>query len=111
MPDHVHLIFTPLVDEQRQEVCSLARIMNAIIRSFSPQDQPGSAAEWQGLANRILRPVVRSSVSLDSKIQYLLENPVRKGLVNRWQEYPWVWQKITTHLYSADKRLDKSIFC
>lgn len=30
MPDHVHLIFTPLIDNQKREVCSLAQIMNAI---------------------------------------------------------------------------------
>ena len=41
--------------------------------------------------------VVRSSMSLDSKVQYLLENPVRKSLVNRWQEYPWIRRKVSTH--------------
>ena len=30
MPDHVHLIFTPLIDYQAMEVCSLAKIMDAI---------------------------------------------------------------------------------
>jgi REP element-mobilizing transposase RayT len=29
MPDHVHMIFTPLVDTQAMEVCSLADIMDA----------------------------------------------------------------------------------
>ncbi len=44
--------------------------------------------------------VVRSSVSLDEKVQYLLENPVRTYLVNRWQEYPWTWQNTSKHLYA-----------
>ena len=30
MPDHVHMIFTPLVNEQDREVFSLAEIMDAI---------------------------------------------------------------------------------
>ena len=30
MPDHVHLIFTPLIDYEAMEVCSLAEIMDAI---------------------------------------------------------------------------------
>ena len=30
MPDHVHMIFTPLVDQHAMEVCSLAEIMDAI---------------------------------------------------------------------------------
>jgi REP element-mobilizing transposase RayT len=30
MPDHVHLIFTPLINEKAREVYSLAEIMDAI---------------------------------------------------------------------------------
>jgi len=30
MPDHVHLIFTPLIDFAEMEVWSLAKIMNSI---------------------------------------------------------------------------------
>ena len=30
MPDHVHLIFTPLVDYEAMEVFSLAKIMDAV---------------------------------------------------------------------------------
>jgi hypothetical protein len=35
--------------------------------------------------------VLRSSESLDAKIAYILENPVRAGLVSEWQQYPWIW--------------------
>jgi hypothetical protein len=37
--------------------------------------------------------VLRSSEGLDSKIEYVLQNPVRNGLVNSWQEYRWAWQR------------------
>ncbi len=33
--------------------------------------------------------VLRSSESLDAKIDYVLQNPVRKGLVRIASEYPW----------------------
>jgi len=36
---------------------------------------------------------LRSSESLDAKIVYLLENPVRAGLVREWMDYPWLWKK------------------
>jgi REP element-mobilizing transposase RayT len=100
MPDHVHLIFTPLVDEQLQEVCSLARIMNAIKGASAHKINQAlrrSGKVWQ---TESFDHLVRSSANLDSKVQYLLENPVRKCLVNRWQDYPWIWRKISTHLYA-----------
>jgi REP element-mobilizing transposase RayT len=93
MPDHVHIIFTPLVSEPGMEVYSLAEIMDAV---------KGSSAHK---ANKVLRRkgrvwqpesfdhVLRSSESLDAKIIYLLENPVRAGLVREWTDYPWLWKK------------------
>jgi putative transposase len=30
MPDHVHMIFTPQINAQAMEVCSLAEIMDAV---------------------------------------------------------------------------------
>ena len=100
MPDHVHLIFTPLVDEQRQEVCPLARIMNAIKGASAHKINQAlrrSGKVWQ---TESFDHVVRSSANLDSKVHYVLENPVRKCLVNHWQDYAWIWRKISTHLYT-----------
>jgi hypothetical protein len=37
--------------------------------------------------------VVRSSEGLDAKVEYVLQNPVRKGLAADWREYPWAWQR------------------
>ena len=93
MPDHVHVIFTPLVNEQAKEVCSLARIMDAIKGSSAHKinkalDRKGRV--WQA---ECFDHVLRSSESLDEKVRYILENPVRQGLVRQWEDYPWVWQK------------------
>ena len=41
--------------------------------------------------------VLRSSESLDAKIDYVLQNPVRKGLVRIAREYPWSWRKPMDH--------------
>lgn len=91
MPDHVHVVFTPLLNETKREVYSLATIMDRI---------KGASAH---LINRMLGSkgrvwqaesfdrVLRSSESLDAKIAYILENPVRGGLVAKWQDYPWLW--------------------
>jgi len=93
MPDHVHIIFTPLVDKEAMEVCSLAEIMDAI--KGASAHRVNKVLERKG---RVWQPesfdhVVRSSEGLDAKIQYLLENPVRRGLVADWRDYPWLWRK------------------
>jgi len=93
MPDHVHLIFTPLVDHEAMEICSLANIMDAIKGASAHKIN-----QALGRKGRVWQPesfdhVLRSSESLDVKIQYLLENPVRKGLVKEWADYPWLWRK------------------
>jgi hypothetical protein len=40
----------------------------------------------------LLLDVLRHAESLESKIRYVRENPVRKGLVGTPEEYPWLWE-------------------
>ncbi len=35
--------------------------------------------------------MLRVSEKLDEKIAYVLDNPVRKGLVHSAEEYRWLW--------------------
>jgi len=93
MPDHVHMIFTPLVDREAREICSLVRIMNAVKGASSHRinaTRGRIGPVWQAEA---FDHVLRSSESLDAKVAYVLANPVRRRLANRWQEYPWLWQR------------------
>jgi hypothetical protein len=46
--------------------------------------------------------VLRSSESLDAKIAYILANPVRAGLANVPENYPWSWRKPIEKPYSPD---------
>jgi hypothetical protein len=36
--------------------------------------------------------VLRSSESLDAKLAYILDNPVRGGLVLKCEDYAWAWR-------------------
>jgi REP element-mobilizing transposase RayT len=78
MPDHVHLIFTPMINETEKYVYSLAEIMGGI---------KGASAHQ---INEILRRKGRSE-HLEDRIQYVVENPLRLGLVKNWKEYRWLW--------------------
>jgi REP element-mobilizing transposase RayT len=93
MPDHVHLIFTPLVDQQGMEVFSLARIMDAIKGASAHRINRALGRKGRVWQAESFDHVLRSSEGLDAKIQYLLENPVRLGLVREWSQYRWVWTK------------------
>jgi len=35
--------------------------------------------------------VLRREESIEAKVQYICENPVRAGLVKSPEEYPWLW--------------------
>ena len=84
MPDHVHVILTPLIDVSRRAVISLVEIMKAIkgASSHAINRRLGThVAIWQ---EESFDRVVHSSESVDAKVAYILENPVRKGLVEEW---------------------------
>ncbi len=100
MPDHVHMIFTPLIARQAMEVCSLAEIMDAIKGSSAHKINRALGRKGRVWQAESFDHVLRSSESLDAKIEYLLENPVRAGLVRQWQEYPWLWKKVFVNPYS-----------
>jgi putative transposase len=100
MPDHVHLILTPLIDKERRHVISLIEIMRAIkgasARSINQRLRLHSAI-WQ---EESFDHVLRSSENLDAKIDYILQNPVRAGLVQDRQMYPWVWRRPAANPYA-----------
>jgi len=104
MPDHVHLIFTPLIDHEAMEVFSLAKIMDAI--KGASAHKINKALHRKG---RVWQPesfdhVLRTSESLDAKIQYLLDNPVRRGLAREWTDYPWLWKKAFVNPFAPPSR-------
>jgi REP element-mobilizing transposase RayT len=105
MPDHVHLILTPLVDEQRRLVVSLAEIMKAIkgvSAHFIKRRLQRKGAVWQ---EESFDRVLRSSENLAAKVEYVLQNPVRRGLVADRREYPWVRQKMFENPFASEKRI------
>ncbi|MGA8605690.1 MAG: transposase [Candidatus Sulfotelmatobacter sp.] len=81
MPDHVHMIFTPLVNEQAMEVSSLAEIMAAIKGASAHKVNKMLSRKGPPWQSESFDHVLRSSENLDAKVEYLLENPARAGLV------------------------------
>jgi putative transposase len=91
MPDHVHMIFTPSVDPEKSEVFSLARITKGIKGTSAHliNRQLGRTGRvWQ---EESFDRVLRVSEKHDEKIAYILDNPVRKGLIASSEQYRWLW--------------------
>jgi len=93
MPDHVHLIFTPQVNLKEKEIYSLAEIMDAIKGASAHKINKAIGRRGRVWQAESFDHVLRSSEGLDAKIEYVLENPVRNGLVKDWKRYPWLWAK------------------
>jgi REP-associated tyrosine transposase len=93
MPDHVHMIFTPLLNELAMEFHSLAEIMDAVKGASAHRINKALGRTGRVWQAESFDHVLRSSENLDAKIIYLLENPVRAGLVREWTDYPWLWKK------------------
>ena len=101
MPDHVHLIFTPLVNREKTEFYSLAEIMGAIKGSSAQLINRKLGRRGKVWQTESFDHVLRSSESFDAKVTYILDNPVRAGLVAKWDEYRWVWRRGEKHPFVA----------
>ena len=95
MPDHAHLLLTPLPDEEgwpyglpsilKRLKGTSARSINKLLGLCGPV--------WQ---EESFDHVLRSQESLEEKLEYLRQNPVRRGLVKNAEDYPWLWIEQTT---------------
>lgn len=82
MPDHVHLLWIgidPRAD-QREGCSFLRRRVNQALDPFRLQDQP---------FDHVLREKDRERNAFAAVAHYILANPVRAGLAERWQDWPF----------------------
>ena len=103
MPDHVHMIFSPLINQEAQEIYSLASIMDAIKGASSHEINRAFGRKGSVWQAESFDHVLRSSESLDAKIAYTLANPVRDGLVTKWEDYRWLWRRPVQITYSSPR--------
>ena len=90
MPDHVHLLLTPLQDESGW-VYGLPAILKTIkgVSARSINKLLGTSGPiWQ---EESFDHVLRSQESLEEKLEYIRQNPVRRGLVKTPEDYRWLW--------------------
>jgi len=100
MSNHVHTVFKPLVDNSvieailRAHECgddripALAKIMQAIKGKSARECNLMLGRSGQFWEHESFDHVIRLG-RFDKTVRYVLNNPVKAGLVNRWQEYRW----------------------
>ncbi len=105
MPNHVHIIFTPIVERiadslkvikvpQKSEQNSVSPyIVTKILQDLKKftankanQFLNRSGAFWQ---HESYDHVIRNEKELKNLVKYILMNPVKANLVNKWEDWKW----------------------
>ncbi len=94
MPDHLHVIVAPTKDRDAKLgnfTAAIKRWMRQEIQRDGNRRGCPTISQWRwqpGSFDRLLR----SDESLHEKWLYVEENPVRAGLVKRWQDWPYRYE-------------------
>ena len=92
MPDHVHLVFTPLSDKDGNPY-GLAELMHGIKGASAHSVNRALARKGHVWQDESFDHILRRDESIHRKVEYICQNPVRKGLVAREDDYPWLWRE------------------
>jgi len=84
MPEHFHLIIQP-IEKNQGEYFSLSEIMHSI-KSYTAHKMGGKI--WQ---HENYDRIIRDEKELLEKMNYILNNPVKQGLVDDPEKYPWLY--------------------
>ena len=90
MPDHVHLLLLPLRDEKGWPY-SLPTILKLLKGCSARTVNKLSCATGPVWQEESLDHILRSQESFEEKLEYLRQNPVRRGLVKKPEDYKWLW--------------------
>ena len=84
MPDHLHILVAPLEDRDQ----SLSDFLKWFKRWFNAEAKP----KWKWMGGGFDR-LLRGHESVIEKWEYLRENPVRAGLVEKCEDWPYQFTK------------------
>jgi putative transposase len=83
MPDHLHVLVSPAASRIAVGVW-LQRFKSYTGHEY--EKLGGRPPVWQRSAND---HVCRTGETAEAVLAYIVNNPVRAGLVERWQDWPW----------------------
>jgi REP element-mobilizing transposase RayT len=92
MPNHVHLICTPL-EKEKDRFYSLTEILHSLKRHTAREANKilqRSGAFWQ---DESYDHIIRDEAELERIIKYVLYNPVKANLVKEQKDWKWSYCK------------------
>jgi REP-associated tyrosine transposase len=90
MPDHVHLLLTPLRDKDGWPF-PLVDILQCMKSSTAHRINRMSGISGPVWEEESFDHVLRSDESFKDKCEYIRQNPVKAGLVHKPENYHWLW--------------------
>jgi REP element-mobilizing transposase RayT len=91
MPDHVHLVLAPLADANGP--ISISEIMQAIKGASAHRINRALGRKGKIWEEESFDRALRREESILAKLEYIIGNPVRAGLVSNPLEYRWLWRE------------------
>ena len=92
MSNHVHVLFTPLLkDKQITKYYPLSKIMHDHKRHTARQANKILEREGQFWEHESYDHFVRDDRELQRILIYILNNPVKAGLVEQWSDWKWTY--------------------
>jgi putative transposase len=82
MPDHLHV----LIAVSGESLEDTVRRFKSWTTNQWMKSHPGNQL-WQP---SFYDHGIRSTEKIDDVVAYILNNPVRKGIVDSWENYPWI---------------------
>ncbi|MBC7834402.1 MAG: class I tRNA ligase family protein [Phycisphaerales bacterium] len=96
MPDHVHLILSPF-ESASGKWHSLSELLHSIKSFASHAIQKARGATGPLWQDESFDRIIRGAEEFQEKVAYIQKNPIRKGLCERWKDYPFTWVADAAH--------------
>ena len=95
MPNHAHVVFEPLSGRSdcQSDQLPLSRIMQSLKQYTARKANlllGRQGAFWQ---DESYDHAIRNEAEFERVLRYVLENPLKAGLVSDWEAWPWIYCK------------------
>ena len=92
MSNHVHVLLTPIGEERQSTLAEITKAMKGVSSREINRLLGKEGPLW---ASESYDHMIRSENEFGRVMQYILDNPVKAGLVDNWEDWPHTWREVT----------------
>lgn len=93
MPNHVHMVFQMLRENKEERAPAVTKMLQSLKWFTAYKANEILNREGQFWQHESFDRYIRDQEELESTIKYVLNNPVKAGLIEDWQEWPYSYHK------------------